>query len=176
MPNAYFENNSFLIKLVQHFESSLSLCLGCRLMWFSDYNRKNGAKWSELDLKILACCIDNLNKLQPSVEQLASWKVFISHGICRSCMREKMVARYRTSQKGAGYHPCYATAVDGHCSQYECAYYDCCVVDQSELCNWAERKKKTSLEEQRETSRISHNSSPPPPGPRVKTLNKNRRV
>lgn len=143
MSNVNFENSSFLIKLIQHFESSLSLCLGCKLIWFSEFNRKNNANWSEIDLKILACCIDRLNNLQPSVEQLASWKVFISHGICRSCMREKMIERCRTSQKGEGYHPCYATAVHGHCSQHECAYYDFCVVDQSELYNWEKRKKKT---------------------------------
>jgi len=142
MPNANFENSSILIKVIQRFESNLSQCLDCGLIWLSDYKLNNDAYLSQMDLKILACCIDRLNNLLPSVKQLASWKVFISHSLCHTCMREKMIERYRRSQKRSGYQPCYATAVDGHCSQHECAYYDFCVVDQNELYNWEERKKR----------------------------------
>ena len=145
MPSSSFENISILIKAVQRFESNLSQCLGCGLVWLSDYKIKNGDYLSQVDLMVLACCIDRLNDLQPSVKQFVSWKIFISHGLCRPCKREKMMEYYRRGQKQSGYHPCYATAVDGHCSQPHCAYYDFCVVDQKELHNWEERKKKIPL-------------------------------
>lgn len=147
MPNAKLENSSILIKLVQNFGSYLSQCLGCGLIWLSDYKLKHDNHLSQMDLKILACCIDRLNNLRPSVKQLTSWGVFVSHGFCRPCIREKMMAHYRSGQSRSGYHPCFATAVDGHCSQHECAYYCCCVVDQNELLNWEERKRKFLSEE-----------------------------
>ena len=147
MTNAKFENSLILIKVVQRFDSTLSLCLGCGHIWVSDFKFKNDAYLSQLELKLLSCCIDRLNSLQPSVKQLASWKVYVSHGLCRPCLREKMMERYRRTQKVSGYHPCYATAVDGHCSQQICAYYDFCVVDQNELHNWEERKRRFLIKE-----------------------------
>lgn len=145
MSKGNFENNSILIKVVQRFESNLSQCLSCGIIWLSDYKVGNDDYLSQMDLKILACCIDRLNNLLPSVKQLASWKVFISHSLCRPCIREKMMERYRRGQKRSGYQPCYATAVDGHCSQHKCAYYDSCVVDHNELHNWEERKRRRML-------------------------------
>lgn len=147
MHNANFENSSILIKVVQHFESYLSQCLGCGLIWSSDGKLKHDDHLSQMDLKILECCVDRLNDLLPSVKQLASWEIFVSHGLCRPCIREKMMEHYRSGQRRSGYHPCYATAMAGHCSQHECAYYDCCVVDQNELFNWGERKRRFLSEE-----------------------------
>lgn len=145
MPNTNLENSSILIKTVQLFAPYLSQCLGCGLIWSLDLELKHDKPLSPMELKLLASCIDHLNNLLPSVKQLASWGVCVSHGFCRSCIREKMIEHYRRWQKLSGYHPCYATAVDGHCSQHVCAYYDFCVTDQKELSNWAMRKKKASL-------------------------------
>lgn len=145
MPNTNLENSSILIKTVQHFEPYLSQCLGCGLFWSSDFELKHENHLSQIELKLLACCIDRLNNLLPSVKQLASWGVCISHGLCRSCIRAKMIEHYRSGQRRSGYHPCYATAVDGHCSQHLCTHFDICVIDQNELYNWAMRKKKASL-------------------------------
>lgn len=147
MPNAIFGNSSSLVKVVQRYDSNLSLCLDCSLIWLSDYKGKKNDCLAQRDLRILAYCIKRLNNLLPSVEQLTSWKIFISHGLCRPCMRSKMMESYRRRQKRAGYHPCYATAVHGHCSQLECAYYDSCVVDQNQLRDWDERKRRLLTEE-----------------------------
>jgi hypothetical protein len=141
MSNVNFENSSALIEAAQRFDSNLSQCLNCGIIWLSNHKDKNGVCLSQEDLKILVYSKDGIKDLPPSEEQLASWNVFISHGLCHPCMREVMIERYRTRQKGSGYHPCFATAVHGHCSQHECAYYDLCVVDQNELYNWEERKR-----------------------------------
>lgn len=142
MPDFNSENNSILIKVLRHYQSNVSQCLGCGVFWLSNYKLKSGDYLSQMDHNILASCIARLNDQLPSVKQLASWKIFISHSLCRPCIREKMIDYYRRGQKQSGYHPCYATAVDGHCSQPHCAYYDFCVVDQNELYNWEERKRR----------------------------------
>lgn len=141
LKTGHFACCDHFLKAVWRFENNLTQCIDCRLVWINSYQiNGNGRGLHPEELLHLEWCVEELNALHLCVAQLASLEIFISHGLCRLCLRNKLVPIRRKVQKNNGFFDCFATAEHGHCSQYACEYYTICVVDQEALGNWKERR------------------------------------
>jgi hypothetical protein len=134
----YFDDCTPLIKAAWKFSEHLSRCVVCGCV--SIVNFDNSFFDDKLSLLEMTC--KELNNLNLCVRQLGTLEIFLTGGMCVPCVRQKMFDVAKRRQKKEGFFPCFGTAVDGHCSQRDCKYYSCCVIDRKTLKEWEERKKR----------------------------------
>ncbi len=134
----YFDDCTPLIKAAWRFSEHLSRCVVCG--YVSMVNLDNCFADDKLLLLKMTC--KELNNLNLCVKQLGALEIFLTGGMCAPCVRQKMLSLARVRQEKEGFFPCFGTAVDGHCSQRDCKYYSCCVVDRQALEEWEKRKTR----------------------------------
>jgi hypothetical protein len=134
----YFDSFTEFVATVQRFQKYLKGCAHCHFIWCSKKDIA-GRQFNEEEMENIQRCIIELNNLELNVKVLERLKVEISHGICIPCWRLKRGEKVRREQQEMGYHPCYGTANDGHCTQTACKWFSVCVVDQVELAIWKQK-------------------------------------
>lgn len=145
----YFESFKGLVDTAVEFKDCLTQCIRCKLIWISHETLKaleKGTKFiSQEDWELLQKCVMDLNTWEPDVKELAAAGIFISHGLCHPCIRDRLISLVRPKQAKSGYRPCFGTAINGHCSEDGtngrplCDHYCVCVVNEQELSLWEQR-------------------------------------
>lgn len=147
----YFDSFDEFVRATGRFKEYLTQCLRCRLVWISHDTLKILIKeeriLSQEEWEMLQKCLAYINSWGPNVKELEGAGLFVSHGLCAPCTRDRLIPLIRPKQARDGYRQCFGTAIDGHCSEDGtngrplCTYYCGCVVSQQELVLWEEKLK-----------------------------------
>lgn len=135
MYQRHFITFEAFLEVARRNEQYFEQCIECRTIRFTQ------AVTSEM-AKFLRPCLEEFRNWAPIKSELEAQEIFISHGSCKCCVRERLMELARRRQSNQGLHSCFGQAVDGHCSEDgtnghgKCIYYGSCVVDRQELAEW----------------------------------------
>lgn len=145
----YFRDCDEFLKALWRFESYLTQCICCRAMWASPPEKGGNGNGSGNgvehtlsceEMEVLQACLQELNRIKPCTGWLAEREVFVSHGMCKLCFRDRIMPLWKKRQKKESPFDCFGTAVNGYCDQVACVYRDTCVVNEEDIRQWKERR------------------------------------
>ena len=130
------------LRAAKHFQNFFVQCVECRNFRIVEGAPANSARF-------LQRFIDEFNSWAPCMMELKAFGFQISHGSCKMCIRERFIEVSRRNQVKEGLFPCFASAINGHCSEKgKCKYYNSCVTTQEEIedhGNWRRDHPKNAL-------------------------------
>lgn len=134
-----FKDCDEFLRAALKFSGNLTQCIGCRQVWISTYDigRTNGS--GPDDLLALEMCVEEMNGMHLCPSDLGDLGIFVSHGLCKLCLRKSLLPTAKKNQRREGNPDCFATAENGYCDQTRCKYQTICVTDANELRLWRER-------------------------------------
>jgi len=136
----FFQDCDEFLKAALKFSGNMTQCIGkCRITWISTYQIQPNNGSGPDDLLELENCVKEMNNLLLCPEELADLGIFISHGLCKLCLRTSLLPTAKKNQRKEGNFDCFASAENGFCDQTRCKYQTICVTDANELREWRER-------------------------------------
>ncbi len=140
----YFDDCTPLVRAAWKFSGNLSRCVVCGQVSIANYKKNGlGEELNSEDRFLLEKTCNELNNLNLCIRQLGALEIHLTGGMCAPCVRDKMIKVARNRQIKQGFSPCFGTAIDGFCSQKDCKYYSCCVLDGKTLSSWQKRISRT---------------------------------
>lgn len=136
-----FKDCDEFLRAAIKFSGNLTQCIGCRVTWISTYQMNgNGSNGSGPDnFLALEQCVEEMNGMLLAPPDLGDLGIFISHGLCKLCLRKSLLPTAKKNQQREGNPDCFATADNGFCDQTRCKYQSICVTDAGELQTWGGR-------------------------------------
>jgi len=141
MYQKHFLTFESFLEVAKKYEDYFHQCIECRMIRLVQ-------SIPEETKKFLQPCLEELRSWAPVKCELESNGLFISHGACKCCTRERIMQVVRRNQSRQGFYQCFGQAVHGHCTEdgtngrKKCDYYSSCVVTQAEIYEWEVWRKE----------------------------------